>query len=72
MDKNLGVDDKCEIIDISNFEYADYHQFKRRMSENMWTNALLAEKAAIQFGLNVQWYAKLHESTSLTQKYSNG
>jgi hypothetical protein len=70
--KKLGIDDRCEIIDISNFEYADYHQLKRRISEQMWANALLAEKVAVHFGLNVSWYAKLHESTSLFQKYSNG
>ena len=38
----------------------------------MWTNALLAEKVALKFGVNVTWYAKLHESASLFQKYSNG
>ena len=70
--KKLGIDDQCEIIDISRFEYADYHQLKRKMSEKMWVNALLAEKVALKFGLNVTWYAKLHESTSLFQKYSNG
>ena len=70
--KKLGIDDRCEIIDISKFEYADYRQLKRRMSENMWTNALLAEKVALRYGLNVTWYAKLHESSSLFQKYSNG
>jgi len=58
---------------LTHFEYADYHQLKRRISDNMWANALLAEKVAIKFGLNVTWYAKLREeSTSLWQKYSNG
>ena len=70
--KKSGIDDLCEIINISNFEYADFHQLKRKISENMWANALLAEKVAVKFGLNVIWYAKLHESTSLFQKYSNG
>jgi hypothetical protein len=42
------------------------------MSEKMWANTLLAEKVATKFGLNVTWYAKLHESTSLFQKYSTG
>ena len=68
----LGIDDRCEIIDISNFEYDDFHQLKIRMSEKMWANALLAEKVAIKFGLNVKWYAKLYESASIFQKYSNG
>ncbi|MEN6322042.1 MAG: hypothetical protein ABFD09_00905 [Proteiniphilum sp.] len=70
--KKSGINDQCEIIDISRFEYADYHQLKIRMAENMWANALLAEKVAGKFGLNLTWYAKLHESVSLFQKYSNG
>ena len=70
--KKLGIDDRCKVIDVSHFEYADYHQLKRQMSEKMWANALLAEKVAVKFGINVNWYAKLHESTSLFQKYSNG
>ena len=70
--KQLGIDDRCEVIDISNFEYADYRQLKTRISEQMWANALLAEKVAVKFGINVTWYAKLHESTSLFQKYANG
>lgn len=70
--KKIGIDDRCEIIDISNFEYADFYQLKKRMAEKMWANALLAEKVAQKFGLNVTWYTKLHESTSLFQKYSNG
>ncbi len=70
--KQLGIDDRCEIIDISNFGYADYTQLKKRMSDDMWANALLAEKVAKRHGLNVSWYAKLHESTSIYEKYTNG
>ncbi|MDR1667122.1 MAG: hypothetical protein LBS03_05460 [Bacteroidales bacterium] len=70
--KQLGIDDRCEIIDISGFQYADYTQLKRRMADNIWANALLAEKTAQTYGLNVAWYAKLHESTSVFEKYTNG
>jgi hypothetical protein len=42
------------------------------MSGDMWANALLAEKAARHYGLNVAWYAKLHESASVFEKYANG
>ncbi|MDR1097572.1 MAG: hypothetical protein LBL57_05520 [Tannerella sp.] len=70
--KQLGLDDACEIINISDFEYADLHQLKRKISDAMWSNALLAEKAAQKYGLNVSWYAKLHESASVFEKYSNG
>jgi hypothetical protein len=70
--KQLGIDDRCEIIDISNFTYSDYAQMKRKISDSMWANALLAEKMAQHYGLNVTWYAKLHESASLFEKYANG
>jgi hypothetical protein len=70
--KQMGIDDVCKIINHSDFEYADYHRLKRTISDAMWSNALLAEKAALKHGLNVSWYAKLHESTSVFEKYSNG
>jgi hypothetical protein len=70
--KQLGIDDRCEIIDISGFKYADFVRLQKKMSDNLWANALLAEKAALRYGLNVNWYAKLHESSSVYEKYSNG
>jgi hypothetical protein len=69
--KALGLDDRCEVIDISGFEYADYMALQRRMADEMHANALAAEKAAKHCGLNVTWYAKLHESLSIYEKYTN-
>jgi hypothetical protein len=70
--KQLGIDDVCEVIDISEYEYADFIALKKKIADDMWANALLAEKAAKKFGLNTAWYAKLHESLSVFEKYSNG
>ena len=38
----------------------------------MWTNAFLSEKITKHYNQNVTWYAKLHESGSVFEKYSNG
>ncbi|MDR0395481.1 MAG: hypothetical protein LBH77_10015 [Tannerella sp.] len=68
----LGIDDVCEIIDISTFRYADFHQLTRNMSDRIWSGALMAEKVAGYYNLNLSWYAKLYENHSIRKKYSNG
>ena len=37
--KELGIDDTCEVIDISKFTYNDYVALGKRMSEGIWKNA---------------------------------
>lgn len=70
--KQFGINDVCELIDISYFKYADFHQLKKDMSDRMWSNALMAEKVAKHYNLNLAWYAKLYETNSTWKKYSNG
>ena len=37
--KNLGIDDTCELIDISKFSYNDYVALGKQVSEGIWKNA---------------------------------
>jgi hypothetical protein len=70
--KELGIDDHCELIDVSGFTCDHYLTMFRGLADNMWNNALKAEKYARRFGLNTAWYAKLKQTASLRQKYDNG
>ena len=68
----LGIDDKCEIIDASKMSYEDYRQLHSSMSENIWQNALKAIQVAESKGLNTSWYAFMKNPKSENQKYSYG
>ncbi len=68
----LGINDECDVIDISDFKYADYLKLNKKMSEQMSANAQLALKVADKYKLNTSWYAKLREQYSLRDKYANG
>lgn len=68
----LGIDDKCEIIDISAFKYKDYTALAEDMSDAMWNGACKAVEVARRFGVETLWYAKLMRPMSTRQKYNNG
>lgn len=70
--KALGIDDRCELIDISEFKYKDFTAMMDKMSESMWNNAKLAEKVAEKYGLNTSWYAKWKQVSSIREKYHKG
>lgn len=68
----LGIDDKCDLIDPSDFKYKNYTQLMNNMSGNLWKNAQKALKVADKYKLNTNWYAKLKQVTSIRDKYQNG
>ncbi|GAA4319001.1 hypothetical protein [Compostibacter hankyongensis] len=70
--KSLGIDDRCELIDVSRFSYRDYTNLQKKTAEQLWQNAQAAVKAAKQYGLNTAWYAKLLSAYSVQEKYHNG
>lgn len=70
--KALGIDDVCELIDISKFKYKDYTDVMSNMSDNMWANALLVVDIAEKYKLNTMWYAKWKQASSIREKYHKG
>ena len=68
----LGIDDKCDIIDISDFKYQDFRDLHVKMSSDMWKNAMDAVKTAEKFGVDTVWYAKLKRALSEREKYHKG
>lgn len=70
--KALGVDDRCELIDVSGFRYGDYTKLMRRMADDMWRQAQQAVKVAGRYGLNTSWYAKLKQAASIRERYHKG
>lgn len=70
--KNLGIDDTCELIDISKFSYNDYVALGKQVSEGIWKNAAQALQVARQYGINSLWYAKWMHASTTREKYNSG
>ena len=70
--KALGLDDRCELIDISTFKYKDYTSMMKKMSKSMWKNAMTAVQVAHKYNVQTLWYAKLMQAFSVRQQYNNG
>lgn len=71
----LGIDDTCEIIDISNLTYKDYEEFYEifvRCADEMWEKALLADSIAQQVGINTSWYVRYKFAMTIREKYDFG
>ena len=70
--KALGLDDRCELIDISIFKYKDYTSMMKKMSKSMWKNAMTAVQVAHKYNVQTLWYSKLMQALSVRQQYNNG
>ncbi|WP_159023916.1 hypothetical protein [Formosa sp. L2A11] len=70
--KELGIDDRCEIINISEMEYKDYRTLHKSMSDAIWEQAEIALEIASKKGLNTSWYAFMKDPKSENQKYNYG
>ena len=70
--KALGLDERCELIDISIFKYKDYTSMMKKMSKSMWKNAMTAVQVAHKYNVQTLWYAKLMQALSVRQQYNNG
>lgn len=70
--RELAIDDKCELIDPSDFQYHDYTEMMKNLTNKLWDNAHKAVKIAERYHLNTNWYAKLKQANSIRDKYHNG
>jgi len=68
----LGIDDKCELIDLSDFQYGDYTGMMKNLTDKLWDNAQKAVKVADKYRINTNWYAKLKQAHSIRDIYHNG
>ena len=68
----LGIDDRCDVINISSFKYEDFTALMQNVADDMWSNAEKACKVAEKNGINTTWYAKLKQASSIREKYHKG
>tara|TARA_R110000744_G_scaffold90607_3_gene175901 strand:- start:8215 stop:10029 length:1815 start_codon:yes stop_codon:yes gene_type:complete len=69
---DLGLDDRCSIIESKKMEYQDFRNLKGKVADNLWDKALEAATLAKGMGMDLSWYALLMNPKSTRQKYNNG
>ncbi|MBX6360588.1 MAG: hypothetical protein IRZ03_10975 [Acidobacterium ailaaui] len=70
--KKLGIDDRCELIDVSHFKYSDYVNLQKQMSQNLWEKAHLAMEVAQKYKLDINWYIRWQTAITIREQYHNG
>lgn len=65
---DLGIDDKCDVIDTSKQTYSDLHTIYVKAANNMWKHAEEAMKAAKEHGLDISWYSAIMQPKSIREK----
>ncbi len=68
----FGIDDTCELINVSAFRYGDYTALMEKVAGNMWEQAVEAVAVAERYGVDTGWYAKWKQARSLREKYHKG
>ena len=70
--KELGLDDRCPIINTADMKYKDFLDLQSQVSDNMWKNAEKAIEVAKAKKLNTKWYALMLQPKSTRERYHYG
>ena len=68
----VGLDDRCEVLDVSKMRYKDYTKLFRKVADGMWKRAQDARRVALANGIPTLWYAKLLSPATLRERYHDG
>ena len=68
----LGIDDRCELIDPASMNYKDFRKLFGRVADDMWKGAKRAVEVAEHYGLETLWYAKFMQPRSIRERYNDG
>lgn len=70
--KELGLDDRCPIINTASMKYEDFKDLESKVSDAMWKNAEKAVEVAKAKKLNTKWYALMLQPKSTRERYHYG
>lgn len=70
--KELGLDDRCPIINTTSMKYEDFKDLESKVSDAMWKNAEKAVEVAKAKKLNTKWYALMLQPKSTRERYHYG
>ena len=68
----LGIDDDCQVLDVSKMKYRDYTRLFKKVAKGMWQCAMDARRVAAKYGIETSWYAKLLDARTPREKYHDG
>ena len=67
--KELGLDDRCQVINTASMKYEDFVDLESKVSDTMWKNAEKAVEVAKAKKLNTKWYALMLQPKSIRERY---
>ena len=67
--KELGLDDRCQVINTASMKYEDFVDLESKVSDAMWKNAEKAVEVAKTKKLNTKWYALMLQPKSIRERY---
>lgn len=70
--KELGLDDRCQVINTASMKYEDFVDLESKVSDTMWKNAEKAVEVAKAKKLNTKWYALMLQPKSIRERYHYG
>lgn len=70
--KELGIDDRCDLINTAALTYNDFVALNTTMAQNLWEKSRLAGEVAKKAGINLSWYSLMMSPKSIQQKYNYG
>lgn len=70
--KELGLDDRCQVINTASMKYEDFVDLESKVSDAMWKNAEKAVEVAKVKKLNTKWYALMLQPKSTRERYHYG
>lgn len=70
--KELGLDDRCQVINTASMKYEDIVDLESKVSDAMWKNAEKAVEVAKAKKLNTKWYALMLQPKSTRERYHYG
>lgn len=70
--KELGLDDRCQVINTASMKYEDFVDLESKVSDAMWKNAEKAVEVVKAKKLNTKWYALMLQPKSTRERYHYG
>lgn len=70
--KELGLDDRCQVINTASMKYEDFVDLESKVSDAMWKNAEKAVEVTKTKKLNTKWYALMLQPKSIRERYHYG
>lgn len=70
--KELGLDDRCQVINTASMKYEDFVDLESKVSDTMWKNAEKAVEVAKAKKLNTKWYALMLQPKSTRERSHYG